>query len=95
MDNCSTHKTVALKNWLARHPRFHVHFRIEASWLNQVERQFANPTDRCCVRREHTRAAVDSQSIYTWAHNNTLQPKPFVWTHLADHILYKYQADFA
>lgn len=45
MDNYGTHKTPAIRNWLARHPRFHVHFTpTSASWLNQVERSFATLT---------------------------------------------------
>jgi len=47
MDNYGTHKTPAIKNWLARHPHFHVHFTpTSASWLNQVERWFATLTQK-------------------------------------------------
>ncbi len=52
MDNYGTHKTPSIKNWFARHPRFHVHFTLtSASWLNQVERWFATLTEKYIRRR--------------------------------------------
>jgi len=52
MDNYGTHKTASIKSWLARHPRFHVHFTpTSASWLNQVERWFSTLTERCPAQR--------------------------------------------
>ena len=54
MDNYGTHKTPAIKNWLTRHPRFHVHFTpTSASWLNQVERRFATLTQKYIRRGTH------------------------------------------
>ena len=54
MDNYATHKTQAIRNWLARHPRWHVHFTpTSASWLNQVERFFADLTDKQLRRGVH------------------------------------------
>lgn len=54
MDNYGTHKTPAIKNWLARHPRFQVHFTpTSASWLNQVERWFATLTLKYIRRSTH------------------------------------------
>ena len=47
LDNYATHKTEAVKRWLARHPRFHVHFTpTSASWINAVEGLFATLTKR-------------------------------------------------
>jgi transposase len=54
MDNYGTHKTDAIKRWLAVRSRFHVHFTpISASWLNQVERWFSTLTERCIRRGTH------------------------------------------
>ena len=55
MDNYSTHKVTKVRNWLARHPRYHVHFTpTSGSWLNLVERLFAEVTERCVRRGSHT-----------------------------------------
>lgn len=55
MDNYGTHKVNRVRNWLARHPRYHVHFTpTGASWLNLVERLFAELTQRCVRRGSHT-----------------------------------------
>jgi len=55
MDNYGTHKTVAIKSWFARHPRFHVHFTpTSASWINQIERWFAELTRKQIQRGVHT-----------------------------------------
>jgi hypothetical protein len=46
VDNYSTHKTPMIHRWLARHPRFHVHFTpTGASWIDLVERWFAALTE--------------------------------------------------
>ena len=51
MDNYSTHKVEQIRRWLARRPRYHVHYTpTSASWLNLVKRLFAEVTNRC-VRR--------------------------------------------
>jgi len=90
VDNYGTHKTAAVKAWLAKHPRFHLHFTpTSASWLNLVERFFAEIT-RKRIRRGtftsvgHLQAAIQD---YLSAHN--ANPKPFVWTKTADIILEK------
>ena len=55
MDNYGTHKVDKVKAWLTRHSRYHVHFTpTSASWLNLVERLFAELTERCVRRGSHT-----------------------------------------
>ena len=88
MDNYATHKTPAIRNWLVRHPRWHVHFTpTAASWINQVERFFADLTERQIRRGVHrsTRELEAAIASYIEAHNGS--PKPFKWTKSADDIL--------
>lgn len=88
MDNYATHKTAAIKAWLAKRPRYHVHFTpTSASWLNQVERWFGILTDRQIKRGAHRSVQELEGAITSFiaAHND--QPKPFVWTKTADAIL--------
>jgi transposase len=91
VDNYSTHKHPKVQRWLARHPRFHIHFTpTSSSWLNLVERWFRDLTDKR-IRRGVFRsvdeliAAIES---YLQAHNEN--PKPFVWTAKAEDILEKF-----
>jgi transposase len=88
MDNYGTHKTPSVRRWLTRYPRFHVHFTpTSASWLNQVERWFAQLTDKQ-IRRGTHRSTVELESAirsYLTIYNR--DPKPFVWTKTADQIL--------
>ena len=59
MDNYGTHKVAKVRSWLARHPRYHVHFTpTSGSWLNLVERLFAEVTERCVRRGSHTAVRV-------------------------------------
>jgi transposase len=88
LDNYATHKTPLIHRWLARHPRFHVHFTpTGASWLNLVERWFAALTEKQIRRGVHrsTRELEDAVRRYIEATNHG--PKPFVWTKTADEIL--------
>lgn len=88
LDNLSTHKTPAIKRWLLKRPRFHLHFTpTSASWLNLVERWFGLLTERQLRRGTHrsTRALEEAINRYI-AHTND-SPKPFVWTKSADDIL--------
>ena len=88
MDNYGTHKTPSVKGWLARHPRFHVHFTpTSGSWLNQVERWFATLTQRQIRRGTHRSTVELEQAIRTYLHRYNRDPKPFVWTKTADQIL--------
>jgi transposase len=88
LDNASTHKTPAVKRWLLRRPRFHVHFTpTSSSWINQVERFFAAITQKQIRRGVHrsTRALEDAIRLYLKTHNE--DARPFVWTKSADQIL--------
>jgi transposase len=88
LDNLSTHKTPAVKRWLLRRPRYHVHFTpTSSSWINQVERFFAAITQRQIKRGAHksTRALIDAIRLYLAVHND--DAAPFVWTKTADAIL--------
>jgi transposase len=89
-DNYSTHKHEKVKEWLARHPRFHMHFTpTSASWLNMVERFFRDITTKR-IRRgvfPSVRNLVAAIKDYIAEHN--LAPKPFIWTAKASDILAK------
>jgi transposase len=90
MDNYATHKVAKVKAWLARHPRFHVHFTpTSASWLNLVERLFAEITERCIRRGSHTAVPQLEKALLGYLDHRNLDPKPFVWTASADLILGK------
>jgi transposase len=88
MDNYGTHKTPTVKRWLARNPRFHVHFTpTSASWINQVERWFATLTERQIRRGTHRSTVELENAIRDYLALNNRDPKPFVWTKTADQIL--------
>ena len=90
LDNYATHKTPAVVRWLARHPRWQMHFiPTYSSWLNQVERFFAELTRRCLRRSNFLSVSQlrDAIGDYLAAHNQ--DPKPFRWTASADLILGK------
>jgi transposase len=87
-DNYATHKTQAVRNWLAAHPRFHVHFTpTYASWLNLVERWFAELTNRKLRRSTHRSVAELEADVTAWITAWNEDPKPFIWTKTADEIL--------
>jgi transposase len=88
LDNYTTHKTAAIRRWLAKRPRFHVHFTpTYASWINLVERWFGELTDKQIRRGVHrsTRRLEEAIRGYIAAKNEA--PKPFIWTKTADEIL--------
>ncbi|NEW75367.1 IS630 family transposase [Streptomyces rhizosphaericus] len=88
LDNYATHKTEPVKKWLLRHPRFHLHFTpTSASWLNLVERWFAELTCRKLRRSAHRSVAELERDIRGWINEWNKNPKPFVWTKTADDIL--------
>ena len=88
MDNYGTHKTLAIRNWFARHPRFHVHFTpTSASWLNQVERWFATLTEKQIRRGTHRSTRQLEDVIRNYLELNSANPKSFVWTKSADDIM--------
>jgi transposase len=87
-DNYGTHKTPIVRAWLARHPRFHMHFTpTGSSWINQVERWFAYLTDQLVRRGVHKSVAKLEADIRRWIANWNADPKPFVWTKTAAEIL--------
>jgi transposase len=88
LDNSSTHKTPSIQRWLVRHPRFTLHFTpTYSSWLNLVERWFAELTTKWIKRGTHRSVRDLVASIRTWITNWNDQPKPFVWHKTADEIL--------
>jgi transposase len=90
LDNYGAHKTPEVRTWLARHPRFHCHFTpTSASWLNLVERFFAEITTRR-IRRGAFASVVDLEAaIHDYLDRHNANPKPFVWTKSAEIILEK------
>lgn len=90
MDNYGTHKVARVRQWLMRHPRYHVHFTpTSGSWLNLVERLFAEVTERCVRRGSHTAVAALEKAMLDYLDRRNEHPKPFVWTADADLILGK------
>lgn len=90
LDNYATHKTPAVKCWLKRHPRFHLHFiPTSASWLNMVERFFAEIT-RKRIRRGVFKSVTELKAaIMQYLDHHNADPKPFIWTKSAGEILEK------
>jgi transposase len=88
LDNYGTHKTALIRRWLAKRPRFHIHFTpTYGSWLNLVERWFAELTNKR-IRRGAFRSVRELETAirkYIDVHNE--DPRPFVWTRTADQIL--------
>ena len=90
VDNYATHKHPRVKSWLARHPRFHIHFTpTSASWLNMVERFFRDLTEKR-LRRGVFKSVPDViNTIDDYIQKHNVAPKPFVWTASAKDILEK------
>lgn len=87
-DNYATHKTDDINAWLARHPRFHIHFTpTGSSWVNQVERWFGLITEKLIRRGIHPTVVDLEDDIRAWIDNWNENPKPFTWTKSADEIL--------
>lgn len=88
LDNYGTHKTKLIRDWLARHRRFHLHFTpTGASWLNLVERFFAALTEKQIRRGAHRSTRQLENAIYDYIDRGNADPKPFIWTKSADEIL--------
>ncbi|MEV8457911.1 IS630 family transposase [Streptomyces sp. NPDC052095] len=93
-DNYATHNTAEIRAWLAKHPRFHVHFTpTGSSWINQVERWFGLLTDKLIRRGVHTSVKALEDDIKAWIDAWNDNPRPFTWTKTADEIL-KSLADY-
>jgi transposase len=90
LDNYSTHKHENVNKWLAKHPRFHLHFTpTSSSWLNMVERFFGKLTDKA-IRRGVFHSVPDLiAAIEEYLQANNENPEPFVWTATAGEILEK------
>jgi transposase len=87
LDNYGTHKTPLIHRWLAKRPRFHLHFTpTSASWINLVERWFATLTEKQIRRSTHRSTRELEQAIRAYVQHNNDLPKPFVWTKTADEI---------
>ena len=90
MDNYGTHKVDKVRTWLVRHPRYHVHYTpTSASWLNLVERLFAELTERCVRRGSYTAVRSLEKAMLDYLYQRNKNPKPFAWTATADMILGK------
>ncbi len=87
-DNLSTHKTPAINDWLAKHPRFKMHFTpTGSSWINQVERWFGFLTAQLLRRGVHKSVQALENDVRDWIETWNQDPKPFVWTKTAEEIL--------
>jgi len=88
LDNYATHKTPEVQAWLEKHPRFNLHFTpTSASWLNMVERFFAEITNRRIRRGSYDSVDDLEDTIYDYLLLHNEKPKPFVWTKSAEDIL--------
>jgi transposase len=88
LDNYGTHKTKLIHDWLAKRPRFHLHFTpTSASWLNLVERWFAELTEKQLRRGVHRSTKELESAIRNFIQHHNKNPKPFVWHKTADQIL--------
>jgi transposase len=88
MDNYATHKTKLIRDWFAKRPRWHVHFTpTSASWLSQVERFFANLTEKQLQRGVHRSTAELEAAIAHYIETVNDNPRPFRWTKAPDDIL--------
>ena len=87
-DNYGTHKTPAIRAWLAKHPRFHMHFTpTGSSWINQVERWFGFLSDQMIRRGVHKSVQALEKDIRAWITDWNEHPRPFLWTKTAEEIL--------
>ena len=88
LDNSATHKTKLIRGWLAKRPRYHVHFTpTSASWINQVERWFGLLTERALRRGAHRSVAELERDIHAFITATNADPRPFRWVKTADAIL--------
>jgi len=90
VDNYATHKKDKVKQWLEKHPRFHFHFiPTSSSWLNLVERWFAQITDKRIRRGVFKSVRELEKAINEYIEHNNKTPKPFIWTKSANEIIRK------
>lgn len=87
-DNYSTHKHPIMKAWLQKHPWFHMHFTpTYSSWINQVERLFAEVTRDLLQRSDHRSVQALEKDLRNWVTAWNENPKPSIWTKTAEDIL--------
>ena len=87
-DNYATHKHPTVKTWLEKHPRFHMHFTpTYSSWINQVERLFAEVTRDLLQRSDHRSVQALEKDLRAWITAWNENPKPFIWTKTANQAL--------
>ena len=87
-DNYGTHKHPNTKKWLQSHPRFTMHFTpTYSSWINQVERLFAEITRELLQRSDHRSVQALEKDLRSWVRSWNENPKPFIWTKTAEEIL--------
>jgi transposase len=90
MDNYATHKAPGMVRWLAKHPRFRVHFTpTHSSWLNQIECWFSILTEKMLKRGSHHSTRELEAAIYEFLEVHNDAPRPFAWIKTADEILDK------
>jgi transposase len=88
LDNASIHKAPPIRDWLAKRPRYHLHFTpTSSSWLNQVERFFALLTARRLKRGVHRSVEELEAAVLAYVERHNAEPRPFRWTRSADQIL--------
>lgn len=87
VDNYGTHKAPIIKKWLLAHPRFELHFTpTYSSWLNIVERWFAEITRRMIRRGTYRSVKELETALDAWTEDWNTNPRPFIWTKTADEI---------
>lgn len=92
VDNYATHKHKSVKGWLARHPRWHIHYTpTYSSWLNQVEIWFNIITQKAIRRGTFSSVKELVTKIQKYVDSYNRHPRPFAWTATADSILAKVQ----
>ena len=88
LDNYATHKTAEVMAWLEKHPRFKLHFTpTSASWMNLVERFFAEITTKRIRRGSYSSVDDLEEAIYDYLLRHNTKPKPFVWSKSAEDII--------
>jgi transposase len=88
LDNYGTHKTPLIRAWFAKRPRYHLHFTpTYGSWLNLVERWFAELTTKQIRRGAHRNVSELERAIREFLDTHNAHPRPFTWTKSADQIL--------
>jgi transposase len=91
-DNYATHKTPAVKRWFKRHARFHIHFTpTSSSWLNLVERMFAEITRQRIRRGTFASVPELKTAIEDWIEHRNNNPKPFTWIKSSKKIVASYR----